>query len=308
LQLDEERWAAESMDGESLMNRRRILIGLAVIAGALTLTGGAIAVIKALTSYDPATASRSITPSSYAPTSGLTVTIPSGATAQTLLNNVVKSFGGNAIISAEMTTTPAWALEPEAGSAAPPRTPGPWAHFLVSGSSAGAGEDLGVWEANIVVGALRDEMNTAGLSALDGCDISVQLPNGQVIDKQGGGIGNIAYGQDFSVTSATAATRQIAAAAAQQGLTVKSISSLRPLEPTPILITSTDDPTTVVNEAVQIEHEIFGSVGTYEGYYFEIDDSSGAPVLIMAQAFRAGVGESWLRPDLSSPETMPLTP
>jgi len=27
-----------------------------------------------------------------------------------------------------------------------------------------------------------------------------------------------------------------------------------------------------------------------------------------AQAFRAGVGESWLRPDLSSPETMPLTP
>jgi hypothetical protein len=148
-----------------------------------------------------------------------------------------------------------------------------------------------------VTGAFRDDLQVRGLTPPSGSEILVQLPDGSLL-RPIRGIGNVRFGQQFVGGPPSTIESDISRRATDARLQVKSVATLTPAQPTPILITETGDArlaaATLDNELAQI----FGSPNTYEGYYFEIDDSDGEPIAIQAAAFRAGVGQRWIRPDL----------
>ncbi len=223
------------------------------------------------------------------------------STPKAILAGILSRYGGSAVTDAYFGgPTPGWTGTEDPSIPLPAEyRDGRWLYSEVSAQSKGAGSMRALWEANLVAGALRDEIHLAGLTGeLIASNTSLRLPDGRVIKYAGGGIGRVAFGQSYRNFDSPTIASGIRSAAVGLGLRVQAVSVHRPLQAAPAVVVEATNPAEFVKRANQIYRAIFDGVATYEGQYLEARDSSGDPFFIQATAFRTGVGSRWIRPDL----------
>jgi len=279
---------------------RRMLVstlaGLALVAG----VGTALAV------HSIDSSSTKIRPLTYAKRVGRAPVVRrqtvQGRSPNELLDLLMARLAAPAMLQGEVSSTPAGYRATEDPNAVPPpgALDGPWAHLRVLVPDAGVGSMLPLWQADLLVGDLREEMHIANASSpLFGEAITLVTPSGSVANTINTNIGDIAYGQQFSDASDAAIRSSVERGAAAAGVSLKSITVLNGLNPAPRVVVAAANPAQYVSNADMEEHTIFHDPRTYEGVYLEVDDSSGDPVLISWSSFRTGIGQTWIRPDLA---------
>jgi hypothetical protein len=225
------------------------------------------------------------------------------------LRAIVERYGGQAVRLGGVRIggpPPGWKPTEDGTTAAPPA--GLWVYITVPASGLGAPAVRPVWEANLVVAALRDEVHaTAGSPDVVGSQVSAELPSGVVEPNVGGGVGDVMYDQAFSPATPGDITHELRARAAQMDLRIRSIDVLRPLQAAPAVVATTSNPEGFIQVADGKIDQLFGGLAAYEGEYLEVRDSSGSPIFIQASSFRTGVGQRWIRPDLD-PRKPPTPP
>jgi hypothetical protein len=190
-----------------------------------------------------------------------------------------------------------WAFTDEDGNPIPAPT-GQWIHATVSIPAVGVRSMRAMWEADIAIASLREQLavRSEPISVI-GSQIVGRLPNGReaVI---GGGLGAVVLGQDFGDKKSGVVENKIRRRSAEAGLEIVSVEVLHPVQDAPAVVAITDDPAVFVAEADERILALFGERGSYEAEYLEVRDSSGRPVFVQASSFRTGVGRRWVRPDL----------
>ncbi|MFN2466650.1 MAG: hypothetical protein ABR521_00750 [Gaiellaceae bacterium] len=176
---------------------------------------------------------------------------------------------------------------------------GPALHVIVAASDTGAGSVRPVWIANLLAGAFNDRLYQAGFSRLSELSIDLLLPGGELVDA-GGGLGYVVPGQQFALTAEGVLAAHIEQGLSELGLTAESISFIRPVQRAPIVVAETPAPAAFVHAAMDLAtwRTIFGDYSDLEGFYLEVADTQGNPVLIQAESGRVGGGLGWVRPDL----------
>lgn len=158
-----------------------------------------------------------------------------------------------------------------------------------------------VWEGHVVVAAVREEMHAAGMAPLVGVEMIGVLPDGRNLNL-GAGIGHAAEGQVFSNGSEAQIRSRIAAAAVLAGLSVKSVTVLRPRQPAPAVVVEAKDENTL-NRFIKRPHDfmraVIGHPGMYEAMYLELRDTDGRIASVRASTYRTGVSETYVRSDLA---------
>ena len=223
------------------------------------------------------------------------------ATPAQLLDSILRSYGGHAVLAARVAAPPPhWQPTEDPSVPVPPELAnGQWAYFTVSAAAAGAPSVRGIWEANLVAGLLRDYIHATDHDGeLMSGTIDLRLPNGEVVPNASGAIGNVAFAQKFSATSEAASTANLRRRVSDAGLTLRSLDILHPHGLAPALVVEVSDPAAFVKNSETILASLFAPVGAFEGFYFEADDANGAPVLAEAAAYRSGASQLWIRPDL----------
>jgi hypothetical protein len=216
-----------------------------------------------------------------------------------ILSRVLERLRSRRIVSGVVTGAPAGFRPTEDPSIPAPSyfNGGKWAHILVHGSSATpVGTTRPIWEANLAVGALRDEFHANGLARLISSQVSVELPDGRVLRDIGGGVGNVVFGQTFATDATPTIEARIRDAAADEGLHVDSIDVLTPMDPAPAVVVTTTDPKKFGAAVEAVLAHLFGPPGTYEGVYLEAHDSSGETIFLTGRAYRAAVFQQWWNP------------
>ena len=275
-----------------IMRRYKLFI---VGAAALGIAGGAAGLALALSNGVP-NDQFSAPPVTYAPPD--TTAASPTATAQTpaaLLQTILSTYQGNAIVDSKVGGPPA-DFQPTDGSVPTPESykVGKWAYLTVSAPAVSQAADRAIWEAEIVSGALRDTLHDNG-AYLYAAPISIQLPDGQTVDSGHGCCGNVAFDQHFDTPAVGDIPNAIRTAAQSTPLTIKQVDVLNADQPAPAVVATTSaDPKNIVQSAETLENTLFGSPPRYEGYYLEVDDANGNPILIKSAAFRAGGGTEWV--------------
>jgi hypothetical protein len=225
-----------------------------------------------------------------------------------LLRSIVGRYGGHAVATAGVGVGgPPADWRPSEGGSAAPAPQGLWVYASVPVKGLGAPAVRPVWEANLVVAALRDEVHAAGGSPeVIGSQVSGELPSSLVVPNIGGGVGDVVFGQRFAAAAPTVAAG-IRSRATRLGLRVLTVDVLKPLQAAPAVVATTNDPAGFVDAADRNVNAVFGGVAVYEGEYLEVRAASGSPVFIQASTFRTGVGQRWIRPDLD-PRQAPAAP
>ena len=121
-------------------------------------------------------------------------------------------------------------------------------------------------------------------------------------------MGLVASGQRFSEASDAEIKTAIQAALNRQNLKVVDLNVARVDQPAPNIVVETEDPQEAARSALSLISSLFFNQDhqpTYEGYYFEVVDATGSPVLIQAASFRTGAGHLWFRPDVANALSLP---
>jgi hypothetical protein len=157
-----------------------------------------------------------------------------------------------------------------------------------------------MWEGQLVAAALRDALRAAGHEPLVDVVLALQLPDGRVVENVGGGLGYIAYEQQFEVDrSDSEIVSELRAQAKRAGFIVESIDVVHVDQPAPALTLRTGaDVERMIEQAQELDDALFGKTTRYEGVHWRIDDLAGEPIFIQSAAFRTGVGMEWMRPEL----------
>ncbi len=217
-----------------------------------------------------------------------------------LLQAILARLGSSSVVSATIAGPPTGYIPTEDPSSPPPPAfaTGKWAYFTVTTPDDAQGSIRPVWEAQLVAGALRDEMHAHGLVSLYSDQVDVKLPDGSVVTGEHGGLGNTVFGQVFSTTTPASIAADIAQRVANAGLTLVSVRVLTPEQSAPMVVVRSNDPAGFVKNEYTMLRQIFGNPTTYEGIYLEAQDSAGSPFFIVASSFRTATGQTWYRPDL----------
>jgi hypothetical protein len=187
------------------------------------------------------------------------------------------------------------------------QTSGPWMYVEVTQVD-GASGVLPTWEAKLLAAAYYHSAQAAGLTRETGFYIfdtpsCLTGVDDNSCDASGGPIGDnnvIPEGAKspvpFDPTAASAATvtGSISSSLQNAGLNVTSIT-IDSIDghPVPVVIAESADPTAFVDKN-PTDASLFGSEpNDFEGIYFELDNSSGNPVLERSFASRIGAGVSW---------------
>ena len=219
------------------------------------------------------------------------------ASPQQTLDDIVANVGGNTIASAKLGGPPPDLQPSEDPNAPHPKgwDAGRWLYLLVDApDNSPAGTTKPIWIANLVVGALRDELFKNQNAPVISSRISVQLPDGTILRNIGGGVGDVELGQVFSSASDSDIRNSINAAASTAGYTVDSIDIMHADQPAPAVVLVTDDPSAAATDPDSLLTAIFGPPGTYEGEYLEVRGPDGTVALIQGSSFRTGVGQRWV--------------
>ena len=173
------------------------------------------------------------------------------------------------------------------------------AHIEIA-ARADSGSDVAraTWEGNLVGGALKTALTQAGLTPPYGTDLTMVLPDGST-DHIGGGIGNVVPNQAFdAVTPALQST--VTQNAAAEGFTNVHVSTFQVINDVmEIHATATTAPAAATQSFLKaggLDGLLGESQNDFESVYFEIDDSTGNPLLISAANPRAGAGVFWADP------------
>ena len=275
----------------------RLLSSVSLLGASLGL-----AVATALLAQGAAGAASPTQAIQYAATTSASVTaqLNVNQSVAALSKQTVLRFGGDAVTLLRVGGPPAgWESTDEDGNliVAPS---GRWIHATVAIPAVGVRAMRAMWEADIVIAALREQLEARSRRIpVLGAQITGRLPDGTETPI-GGGIGVVRLAQDFgesSVAEVESALRRRADAAALQ---ITSIETLRPLQLAPAVVAVTHDPAGFVSEADARMNELFGGVAAYEAEYVEVRDRAGSLVFVQASAFRTGVGRRWIRPDLDT--------
>jgi hypothetical protein len=180
---------------------------------------------------------------------------------------------------------------------------GTWFHFVVNAPAADERSLHAQWETNLVAGAVADALARSHLGApVTGTTIDVRLPDGTVLSGQGGGMGDIAHGQQFSEPSDADLLAAIKSGLQDTGLNLIRFGVLHVEQPAPDVVVQTNDPQATARAASSLISALFltsSHTPLYEGYYFEVEDSDRNPVLIATTSFRTGGGSLWFSPRIA---------
>jgi hypothetical protein len=285
-------FVSDRMEREPLMTtyRRYRKIGLAGVT--LVVLGATGAVGRAIIAsadddhpgFTPIQYSKGIDPAAAA--ASITATSPADA-----LTDIVTRVSDPQITRAELR------FVPETDSSAGGLT----AFLTVRRGPAGPTAIEDVWKAELVAGAVRDILSAKGLPQLDNFEVDEQVPGGPTLPVDSG-FGNVATGQLFDTSSFGDVQERIGNGLRAAGLKPLSVTVLTVLQAAPMVIAETDNLSAFVERATDPDfwQQMLGDYNNYEGYYFELRDSAGEPVVISAAAHRAGSSSSWTRPDLRS--------
>jgi hypothetical protein len=260
------------------MSRNRILVASVVIAaGAIVIFLGYSATLGSASGRDAITYGRSINH----PTP-----IPNGTPAQ-ILSAAVQRAASPRVAKAELADPPP----------VPGARPGNYLHFVVKAPATDERSMRAEWEADLIEGAVADAYAAHGHAPVVGSVVDVELPSGQVAENAAGGMGDVNAGQDFSSSSDAWIESDLKQKLDAVKLTPLSVFIEHVDQPAPAVVLRTDSPSSAVADAANTLRTLFGhSPATYEGYYFELQDSSSKPILIMSTAYRTGAGRDWVTP------------
>jgi hypothetical protein len=213
-----------------------------------------------------------------------------GASPERMLLGVLNRFRGSRITSARVGTRPfIQGLRP-----------GVWLHFVVGVPAPDERANRARWEADIIVGALADALAQTARPGISGATIEGSLPDNTIIPDLGGGMGDIVPGQEFLDSSDASMKQDLAELLAAAGLTPVSVDVLRADQPAPAVVAETAHPREAAAAAAQTIRSLFGQAPPkYEGYYFELRDTSGQRLFTTSAAFRSGVGRLWVSPSIA---------
>lgn len=212
-----------------------------------------------------------------------------GRTLAEALQQLRARVGGRSISEAEVRAVPATA------SAAG----GNVVFVTVSADAPGPAAIKATWEAELLVGALRDIAAERQLGTLDNFLISTRFPDGRVVPNDSG-FGNVTKSQLFDRSKDGEIKRRIRAGLESAGLKPRRITFIQALQSSPVVIASADDPASAVAMSTDASFwtKMLGDYDNYEGYYLELRDQNGDPFLVSTAAHRAGSSSGWIRTDL----------
>lgn len=271
-----------------------------VVALAVPAVLAAVAVFAAVAGPS-SSADHAVKPVRYTAGSLNPASVRSGQPPGAVLRDLVATYGGRFLRpdSLAIGGPPAGWRPWEGAPASAPLPDGIWVNGTVAIPALGASAVRPVWEANLVIAALRDRLHAGGASPdVIGSQISGELPDGRMLPNIGGGIGNVDFLQAFSAASPGDVQRDIRRNAASLNLRVDSLAVLTPLQVAPAVVVTTHDVAGLIRNPDAVINALFGGIAKYEGEYLEVRDAAGSAVFIQASAFRTGVGQRWYRPDL----------
>jgi hypothetical protein len=182
----------------------------------------------------------------------------------------------------------------------------PWLNVTLKVPAVADGLDvLPQWVADLVEGDTAEGIGGASnvRAIIGGATFSAALPDGSVVPDLGGGIGDVATGQAFSDQPNGQVRSDLTQKLASLGLTPIRIDVVHALTAAPAVIAQANDVPTALGQYNKIVTTLFGDPPVYEGYYLEIRDSTGQPVLRASAAFRTGAGRFWVSPAHASEVT-----
>ena len=159
-----------------------------------------------------------------------------------------------------------------------------------------------LWEADLLEGAA---VELAGSSASLEADVGYiyfdgKLPHGTVIPDIGGGMGDIARGQQFAGSQDSDLTIEdsIDSTVAAYGLTLDNLTIYHVLGTAPAVIVTEPDITKIASSYGSLVDDLFGSPPRYQGYYLEIRGPDGSPYIRRSVSFVTGAGRLWRDPSM----------
>lgn len=186
-------------------------------------------------------------------------------------------------------------------AAAPNFIDGVWLYVTVDSPSATPNPlpHRQIWEAQLVAGALRDALHAAGKRPLYNVQIDVHLAGGKVLSNATSGLGNVSFNRRFENDSLESVRDRVLAVAPSLGLHVAKVELVEAENPAPAITMILDsDPAEIIEQRASLAAKLFGDPVRYEGYFLEIKDAVGEPVMVLTASLRAGVGMTWIRRDL----------
>lgn len=265
--------------------------GLPLIAALTIVVGvGSAAAIDVVRSDGPP----GFVPITYAPQvdpAGLADELQPGTPAEAL-SLLQRRLSSTAIVSARLTQLPKSDASP--GGLTLVQT--------VQASESGPTGIRATWEAEILAGALKDVMSARHLGTLDNFQTD-ELLAGKDVGTVDSGFGNVLPGQIFDRSKASQLTAHITRLLRASDLAPVTVEVENGIQLAPVVVARTRNPRGLVDALTQPSAwtGILGNYDNYEGYYFELQDSSGAPVLVSTAAHRAGASSAWIRQDLAPP-------
>jgi hypothetical protein len=158
------------------------------------------------------------------------------------------------------------------------------------------------WEADLLAGALMELSSRFNSLQRDigYVDYRGQLPDRTLDPDIGGGMGNIARGQQFvGANDADAAIRNsIERVASRFGLTVDSVTIFHALGAAPAVVLTTPNISTTVAKYQSLENALFGTRPRYEGFFVEIRGENGKTYARRSLSLLTGTGAVWTAPSL----------
>jgi hypothetical protein len=277
-----------------MRSRRRLILAAAALLSVGAAVFGGISLASAGGSQTNLTGDQSVTPVSYSANHGWAPAIPSSAsTPAGIVSAIVDSAGLAKTVTAGLDSSPAEASRS-----------GSWLTFDVSTDGSIFANIHAAWEADLVEGVVAEAFAAHGMPAVIGSTVTGDLPSGQTVALQGG-MGDVASGQSFSSDSDAAIEQHLTDALAQANLTPVSITVMHVGQPAPAVVVKTDDPASAAGAAASVLQSLFGAnPPLYEGYYFEIENAAGVPLLVQSAAFRTGAGRQWVDPSIAASSSL----
>jgi hypothetical protein len=164
-----------------------------------------------------------------------------------------------------------------------------------------AGGDIAsaMWKAGLVAAAANSEYATSGLSPVTEVNVSLVAPNGAET-KLGGGLGKPPANTAFDPVTPDLLLA-ISNRCGSLGLTNISVTSVLGAI---VIVASSSDPTSTMQSLSSAGDVLTDLVGqdpsSFEGVYFELDDSSGAALYVNGLATLAGAHMGYTSPSLGS--------
>jgi hypothetical protein len=271
-----------------MLRHRSIIGGLAAGVLAVGLFAGTSLAVRGR-SDGPTPASPPVRPIAFAP---VTADRPAPIPPAAALRQARIRMPGGAVTRISVGHAPA-------GPPSVERVALPWIYATVKVPSLRFGLDVEpLWEADLLEGATveRSGVFPDAHDDLGGATFVALLPGGRVVQDEGAGIGDVALGQRFAAGSDSRIVSSLHAVLAGAGLRVAWIRVLHPLGPAPAVSAVATNPDRVARGYSTLVKALFGAPPRYEGYYIELKDARGNPIVRASASFRTGAGRCWVAP------------